>query len=731
MVLKPFLIAPYKSGFVENVDSWLLPEDAFESLVNAYVWRGKVKKRPGTSHIGGTDLNSRLRIKVGTTDAVTGNLPSTQMPGSKFKVGQIFSVGSTIFTVSGIGNPVDLLTTGIATAKYSTTFGTLEIEGNSENTSTDVYFYPADPVMGLRLREQEEINFEDTIGFDTQFAYIHSAAGWERLGDAIWSGNDSDFYWSTNYRGTNPSETFFYAVNYKEEDKVKYIPEGATTWTTFRPQLNNAGTIFLESGLIVVGFKDRLLVLNTIEKDGAADAKIFQNRVRFSKNGNPTDPVTSFVSDVKGLGGYQTASTEEAIVSVEFIKDRLIVYFERSTWELVYTGDKTIPFRFQQINSELGAESTHSIVGFDSNSVAVGNIGIHSCNGVSVSRIDQKIPDEIFKIHNLKDGPKRVYGIIDYYRELVYWTFPEATGSLKFPNRVLIWNYENDTWAFFEDSITCFGAWQNTRKLTWAIVGQTYPTWGAWNSPWESAKSQGRTPDIIAGNQQGFVFTLNADDSSSSESLYISKFDVANGKLTVVDHNLNKGDYVAVSGVVGVDVIDLQGNISSINDRVYKINRFNSLTLHLQEALFTGTYKGGGKLTKIPNLNIVSAKWNPGTQVGKKFKIPYIDLLMDRTSSGEVSINYIIDYSSYEMPGDGSTVLGNNILLTRPESDTEVQVEKTKIWHRFFIQSQAQFLQIKIFLSDAQMKDLKISQESKFQLNGTILYVEPTGRLIG
>lgn len=725
MALNPYLIAPYKSGFVENVDSWLLPEDAFESLVNAYVWRGRIKKRPGTSYIGGSELNSRFRIKIGTTDAVTGDFPSQTMPGSKFRVGQMFSIGSTIFTVNILGTPSVLLTTGLSTGTFDTTSGDLVITGNSENPSIDIYFYPADPVMGLRLREQEEVNFEDTIGFDTQFAYIHSAAGWERLGDALWTGSDSDFYWSTNYRGTDRDETFFYSVNYKKEDNIKYIPEGSTTWTTFRPQLNNAGTIFLESGAIVVGFKDRLLVLNTIEKHGAADATIFQNRVRFSKNGNPTDPVTSFVSDVKGLGGYQTASTEEAIVSVEFVKDRLIVYFERSTWELVYTGDRTIPFKFQQINSELGAESTNSIVGFDSHSVAVGNVGIHSCNGVNVSRIDQKIPDEIFKIHNLKDGPKRVYGIIDYYRELVYWTFPEATGSLKFPNRVLIWNYENDTWAFFDDSLTCFGHWQNTRKLTWAIVGETYPTWGAWNSPWGSARSQGRTPDIIAGNQQGFVFTLNSDDSSTEQSLYIADINTGNGELVVKDHNLSKGDYVLVSGA--------QGITSDLNDLVFRItpSSSNDNILHLDGGIFVGTYSGGGKLTKISNLNIVSAKWNPGTQVGKKFRIPYIDLLMDKTSNGEVSINYIIDYTSSELPGDGTAILGNNVLLTRPETDRDLQSEQSKIWHRYFIQPQAQFLQIKIFLSDSQMKDVKISQESKFQLNGTILYVEPMGRIIG
>ena len=52
-------------------------------------------------------------------------------------------------------------------------------------------------------------------------------------------------------------------------------------------------------------------------------------------------------------GGYIDASTEEQIVSAEFIKDRLIVYFERSTWELAYTGNEVLPFVWQKINTEL------------------------------------------------------------------------------------------------------------------------------------------------------------------------------------------------------------------------------------------------------------------------------------------------------------------------------------------------------------------------------------------
>ena len=423
MALKSYLIGPFESGLTNNVESWLLPEDAFEFLTNAYVWRGRVRKRFGTYYLGGEELKARLRINIGSTSTPSGDATFI-VPGTIFAIGQMFSIGTTIFTVNATGIPAATLTTGAATATFNTTTGTLNVTGNGENPSTAVFFYPAEPVMGLRLRETTNINFENTLGFDTQFAYQRIAESWARIGTGLWTGNNSDFFWSINYRGTNPYETFFYVVNNVPADNIKYLPDGTTTWTTLRPQLNSGGTTrFLETCAILVGFKDRLVALNTTEDEGGND-RVYQNRARWTQNGDPTAAATSWLDDTAGRGGFVDPATDQAIVTVEFIKDRLVVYFERSTWELVYTGEATLPFKWQQLNNELGAESRFSIIGFDSQAVGVGNVGVHSCNGVNVTRIDQKIPDEVFKIHNDNDGPARVYGIRDYFREIVYWTFP-------------------------------------------------------------------------------------------------------------------------------------------------------------------------------------------------------------------------------------------------------------------------------------------------------------------
>lgn len=720
MVLKSYLIAPFNSGLINNIEPWLTPEDAFQYLEDAYVWRGRVKKRFGYSYLGDTSLDSRLRINLGTTDG-NGDFSIT-VPGATFAVGQMFSIGTELFTVNATGTPATLLDTGAATvATFNTTSGALVITG--ADATTAVYFYPATPVMGLKLRETSNVNFEDTLGFDTQFAYYRVSGAWERLGTAVWTGGNADFYWTVNYRGTNPYETYFYTVNGIPADNIKYIPSGSTTWTNLRPQLDAGATRYLETASIILGFKDRLLILNTIEDESGSD-RTYQNRARWSQNGDPTAAATSWLDDTPGRGGYVDAPTQEAITTAEFIKDRLIVYFERSTWELVYTGDATLPFRWQQINNELGAESRFSIIGFDKGAVGVGNVGVHSCNGVNVIRIDEKIPDEVFNIHNGNDGPERVYGVRDYYRELVYWTFPDDTDDPTYPTNVLVWNYQNSSWAIFKDSFTCFGYFQKDSDLTWAELGTIYGTWAAWNDPWGGPRAQSQFPDIVSGNQEGYTHILDTEKSSNEASLYITDMDASTEELTVIDHNLQEGDYVKVK--------DAQG-ITSLNDTIFAVQTAVDADTIVLDTTFTGTYTGGGQLQRVSNINITSKQWNPGTPVGQQFRMPYLDFLIDRTEDGEVSVDYFVDSTSGTSIQDqvaSGTLLGSNTLYTRPEDNSTYQPNQVRIWHRYFLQTQGQTIQIKIFMDDAQMKDEDIS-ESDFNLDGLIIYVEPSGRITG
>lgn len=803
MPFKPYLIGPMQEGWINRVEPFYLPEEAFAQLEDAYIWRGRVRKRFGYSMIGDTDLDSRLRIDIGTTDG-NGDI-DVQAPGSSFGIGQMFSVGTDRFSVNQAGttasitnitqaNPgevttsaahgystndviyidnvegmtevnqtfftitvtapttftigvnttgfgaytmngttdkgVSVLSTGSGTGLYAANLGGLRLLGADATTS--VYFYPNQPVMGLITLETSNINQEIVIAFDQQFSYKRSGGAWERItgeavaGDSVWTGSDSNFFWGVNYRAANPYTNVLYVVNNNATtpDNIRYLNTGATTWTTLQPQLNSSGGArILETCRILVAFKDRLVAINTQETEMGSIQNFF-NRARFSQNGSPLQ-ADAWNDDVAGKGGYIDAPTEESAITAERLRDRLVVYFERSTWELVYTGNETAPFRWQQLNSELGCESTFSVIGFDKTAIGVGNVGVHECNGVNVYRIDEKIPNEVFKIHNGNNGPERVYGIRDYYNELVYWTFPDDTSDPTYPTRILVYNYENRTWSIFNDSFTCFGYFQTTTDLTWADLGQRYGTWAAWTTPWGSPLFQSAVPNIIAGNQQGWVFIIDNDRSDNAQSLYITDISVSSPTTTItsVNHNLSIGDYFLVEEALGIT--DLNGNI-------YQVETTPTANTFTFTAEPSGTYTGGGQIRRINNIYIQSKQFNPGTPLGKQFSFPYVDFLLNRTEDGQVSVDIFLDTSSNPI-NDSTTsgiLLGTNTLFTKPEEDPGFQPNQSQIWHRFYTQVESSFLQFAIYMDDTQMRTPSIVQ-SDFELHAILLYAELKGRVIG
>ena len=52
------------------------------------------------------------------------------------------------------------------------------------------------------------------------------------------------------------------------------------------------------------------------------------------------------------------------------------------------------------------------------------------------------------------------------------------------------------------------------------LLASIYPTWNDWNDPWNAGTSTLLQPEVIAGNQQGFVL-FRDDGTDEDTSLYI------------------------------------------------------------------------------------------------------------------------------------------------------------------------------------------------------------------
>jgi len=699
-----------EEGQRRDTTPFFLPENAFFSLEDAIVWRGRIRKRFGSSFLGDNYLNSTLRLSVGTTDG-SGNLSET-IPGDRFKVGQIFSIGKEIFTLNKLGSPENLLISEGATgATFNVTTKELIITGAS--ISTVCYFYPKEPVMGLISREEEGVSLKGLVAFDTQFSYEFLSEAWERLGTEVWTGQDTNFFWGKNYRGANPYETYLYVVN--NSDNIRYLPEGSSSWATLAPVLNPTGTSrILKTCLILIPFKDRLIALNTTETENGID-RAYINRCRFSVNGNPINEQTSWIEKI-GSGGFIDAPTKERIVSAGPLRDQIVVYFENSTWVLVYTQSPLIPFKWKNIDKELGSIGPFSVIDVDPGVLGIGTVGVHACDGNSVQRIDKKIPNEVFDVNLKFDGGNRIYGKRDFNSEVIYWSFPDQSSEFLYPTKVLVYNYANDTWSIYNDSFTCFGDYKRDLGITWENL--QYESWTVWNTPWSTPS----VSEIIAGNPQGTVCVLDKGKTSNTQMLYITDALTNTSELIVIDHSLSEGSYILIEGAIGI----------TLNDIIVQVDQVSDSNTIIIDTKFTGVYKGGGKITRISNLKILTKQYNPSTETGQQFLVPYMDFLFDRTEAGEISLDYFSDTTagnsmhSSSVPG---ALFGSNILSTRPDNFRISQESRSQIWHRYHMLFQGQFLQLLFFMNDRQMRDISISR-SEIVLHAMILYAEVSGVLI-
>lgn len=681
MSLQSYYIAAYNSGLENNKKPFLLLDTAFQTLENAYTWRERVKKREGLQLVGrlqrtvtavGVSLASPWSFNLYTFLGINiVNEPNLEIiPGSIS-----ITLGLETYTDNGDGTLTGV-PTGSAIVNYVTgdiTITTAQAPGSP--TSITLNYAPGLPVMGIAEREVANINSEQTILFDTIYAYTYSNQSFvELVPGTVWSGTDNDFFWSTNYRGATPSDRLFFTTNFVNNaaNPIRYF-DGAT-WTSFQPILTQSGGVatrtFLTQARILLPYYGRLVALNVWETgaDGAGapdygnTTNIF-NRARFSQIGSPI-AVDAWRSDQFGKGGFIDAPTNETITSAIFYKNTLIVFFEKTTWQLRYVGEYGFPFVWERISSDFGAESTFSTILFDEGVLGVGDRAIISSSGINVQRIDLQIPDIVFSFKNRENGHRRVHGIRDFRKELVYWCYSASQLDRKFPNFSLVYNYRNNTYAIFRNSVTAFGRLGSPSGISWDSQDVFWDDDVEWDT-----FIQEEYLDTISGNQQGFIHFYGEPNSETisdsnvpcldQESLTILDIDIVASpiQLTVPNHNLEEGEIIYITGLMFLNAgIPTSTNLNNqiyrvgpeIDENTISIYKWDfSQQIYISDFPFTvsGTYIGGGKITLFPVPSIVTKDFSPFNQQGIQAKMMYLDLLTDATPNSQVTLKLYADTS--------------------------------------------------------------------------------------
>ncbi len=877
----PLKITGNSTGLVQEREEFILPDDAYPTLQNAYVWRERILRKQGyqllgrlqrtfsTQSIGNSSASpwtfnlyssisftpeATAQIAPGTVQiffnpsSISGNFVTpgytiasdcevytnttaglftgsdvtisgvvvvpgtgpdsinTYFPGIELIDGTHFKLqtssqewgtwqsggtwssttgGSLIFVDQGDGTLTSTTAGNSGTINYTTGQVTLTHTAGS-GVAVDVTFgyYPGLPVMGIRIQEVQNSAIDTTIVFDQVYAYIFNSTTyqefipgttWNAAGETV---SGTSFFWSTNYWtsstplfSTTGTKLFWVTNNtgqFKSLGDPPRITDGVTWvswWTapaTMQPWTQIDATNYLVNWLSMLPFRGRMVVFNTWEGTSPATSIQFSNRIRWATIGNPFisysngPPATgSWRDDIRGQGGYLDIPTSEDIISVGFVRDNLVIYCERSTWQLRYTGRSIAPFQIEKVNSELGGEGPFSAVQFDTSLVGIGDKGIVECDSYQSQRIDIKIPDFVFKSQGQNNGQFRVHGIRDFVNRLAYWTVPIAAkydpmipaASQIFPNQRLLYNYENDSWALFDDSLTALGNYQAQSGRTWL---NTNLPWIECDFPWID-NVPATSPIIIGGNQQGFVERLD-QAVTNDVSLYISNI-VGNTTIPTVvtspNHNMKTGFVIGISGIPATtSFASLNGGVFGIilgdNSDANQTNQFRLMLYNPADGQFStpqvdvpGDYIGGGLINIREGFSIKSKKFN-FLDEGQSIQMGYVDVLMEATEPnypGAISLNVYLDYNDSEasnttpeneLAGTGTVDLFFNSVIPTTSSTLNTK-GGSKFWQRVYCATRASFLTLEYTFSNAQLAG--VEQRLKVQIDAQILWIRRSGRI--
>ncbi len=764
---QPLYIKAPETGLVQQRQEFILPDDAYPILQNAYVWREQLRRKQGYQLLGRLQRNFTLASLGMSPASVTWsfNFYTTVSPNIT-ELNPSIVTGSVTIT-DGVDTFVDQGDGTLkrqdgdtsSTINYFTGAITLNrLSALAAPFVTAFSYHPNLPVMGIRTREINGQVKDPTVFFDTVYAYVYNNGFQEFLPGTTWTGTNSDFFWTTNFWNDIALNKIFWATNYSLTDPIRYTNgQGGSNWVDFAPVIDASGNQLWQA-LALLPFRGRLLAFNTSEGNSPTGSNIFPgtrytNRIRWAAIGTPFDVVGSIPvqpninawrDDIRGQGGFLDIPTNEDIISVGFVRDNLVIYCEQSTWQLRYTGRTIAPFQIEKVNSELGSTSTFSSIQFDTTLMGIGDKGIVECDSFQSQRIDIKIPDFVFHIQDNNSGQKRIQGIRDFINRLAYWTYPSEEANGIYPDKRLVYNYENDSWAIFTDSLTALGTFNTPSSRTWI---NTHLPWIQCNFPWINQPAT--VPIIVGGNQQGFIEQLD-ETTTNDPSLFISAITANTTTPTVItspSHNMQTGFVIKITNIpTGTPfATSLNNGIFGIivNDvNTFQLMKYDPATGQFSDPqLDTETgYVGGGLISVRDNFIIQSKKFNH-LDDGQSIQIGYLDILLDATekeSGGAITLNIFLDYND----SSSSNTLPENVIAddtTNTVPDTFFNsiiptsapdlnlIGGSKFWQRVFCATRATFLTLQYTFNNAQMAG--IEQELDVQIDAQIIWKRPAGRI--
>ena len=400
--------------------------------------------------------------------------------------------------------------------------------------------------------------------------------------------------------------------------------------------------------------------------------------------------------NISGSGLLQ-ADIYETINGFTILGNYIILNFIRSNWVLEKTVDAFNPYFIRKVPSVLGTNAKFSSVAWSDQDRSLGRTGIISTDGRESLRIDNKIPrftaDEIDQI-----GFNLTYGGFDRINNQFLWAYKQYESDSDTQNRVLVGNYEEDSWSVFDQRFSVFGQTDLGLNLTWDDIDETsgnesWSTWDTTEEIWDRIGLGLSVQKTLAGDDFGFIYELNQDN----DDYYSDISAIATGAtttLTVTATGILPGDLVTVSDVGGMT--ELNNFNPSTGEQIGNLylvisSTLTSVEIKVDSTLFT-PYTLGGHITKIISFYAETIPFNPYRTLGRRCYISHVDFLID-TNGGFLKVDVLAD--------EEETPFKQNVLL-RPTSTTRLReyvtmtVDNEASFHTFVLKQESPAVRMRL-----------------------------------
>ena len=219
--------------------------------------------------------------------------------------------------------------------------------------------------------------------------------------------------------------------------------------------------------------------------------------------------------------------------------------------------------------------------------------------------------------------------------------------------------------------------------------------------------------------------------NSKNKQLKFNVVDVESGELINVMYQGDKirreeqDEYVKIENTN----TNLDGNIFYVSTAAMTAS---TITLNLPTGfVYGGGYLGGGTIRRVSYIDILTKRFNPYAKDGKNVYVAKLDFAVGKTTSGQITVDYYPSSTQISMITDGTaggSIWGNNILETSPYALVPLEAVSDMLWHPLYLQTDGQFIQLNLYLSDTQMRTPAIV-ESGLEIEGFVLYTTQISRL--